>query len=158
MRTRLAAALAALLLTSAAPAPRPAAWPAFRDGVVEQWFRIDPANAVYQGRHDFDGQLADWSEAGLKRRGDFLRDTIARATAMTGLTAQDAFERDYLVMVAQAQLFWLADADQPHRNPAWYVGAGLDPNVYVARNYADKPTRMRAPLWGSGQQAMSPAA
>ena len=25
-----------------------------------------------------------------------------------------------------------------------YVGGGLDPNVYVARNYADKPTRMRA--------------
>ena len=144
MRTRFVAAAAALLLTSAAPAPAPADWAAFRDATVEAWFRIDPANAVYQGRHDFDGQLADWSAAGLKARGDFLRDTIARAKAMTGLTGRDAFERDYLVRVAEGQLFWLEDADQPHRNPAWYVGGGLDPNVYVSRNYADKPTRMRA--------------
>jgi hypothetical protein len=142
MRIRLVAAALALLLTSAAPAP--SAWPAFRDGFVEGWFRIDPANAVYQGRHDFDGQLADWSEAGLKARAAFLRDAVARAQAMRGLTGRDAFERDYLIQVAQGQLFWLEDADQPHRNPAWYVSAGLDPNVYVSRNYADKPTRMRA--------------
>ena len=144
MRTRfVAAAVAALLLTSAAPPPA-TGWAAFRDAFVEEAFRIDPANAVYQGRHDFDGQLADWSAAGLKKRGDFLRTSIAKARAMQGLTGQDAFERDYLIQVAEGQLFWLEDADQPHRNPAWYVSAGLDPNVYVARNYADKPTRMRA--------------
>ncbi len=119
-------------------------WPSFRNAFIEGWFRIDPANAVYQGRHDFDGQLADWSAAGLKMRGDFLRDAIVRARAMTSLSARDGFERDYLVMVAQKELFWLEDADQPHRNPAWYVNAGLDPNVYIARNYADKPTRMKA--------------
>ena len=119
-------------------------WSSFRDAYIEGWFKIDPANAVYQGRHDFDGQLADWSAAGLKTRGDFLRDAITRAKAMTGLSGQDAFERDYLVMVAQKELFWLEDADQPHRNPAWYVGGGLDPNVYIARNYADKATRMKA--------------
>ncbi len=119
-------------------------WSSFRDAYIEGWFKIDPANAVYQGRHDFDGQLADWSAAGLKRRGDFLRAAIVRAKAMTGLAGQDAFERDYLVMVAQKELFWLEDADQPHRNPAWYVGGGLDPNVYIARNYADKATRMKA--------------
>lgn len=143
MRTRVAAAALALLLTSAAPAPT-TAWPAFRDAFVEGWFRIDPANAVYQGRHDFDGQLGDWSEAGLKKRAAFLHDAITRAQAMTGLTGPDAFERDYLIQVAQGQLFWLEDADQPHRNPAWYVSAGLDPNVYVSRNYAGKPARMRA--------------
>ena len=44
MRTRLAAAVAALLLTSAAPAPAPSGWAAFRDAVVEEWFKIDPAN------------------------------------------------------------------------------------------------------------------
>ena len=150
MRTRLVVAAAALLLTSAAPAPS-SSWATFRDAYIEGWFRIDPANAVYQGRHDFDGQLGDWSAAGLKRRGDFLRDAIVRARAMTALSGQDAFERDYLVMVAQKELFWLEDADQPHRNPAWYVSAGLDPNVYVSRNYADKATRMRAMIRFFGQ-------
>lgn len=148
-------ALAACAPMAAREAPAPAAattatadtwWSAFRDAFIEDWFEIDPANAVYQGRHDFDGRLADWSEAGLKRQGDFLRDAIARAKAFdsASMSAADRFERDYLVMVAQGKLFWLEDADQPHRNPTWYVGGGLDPNVYIARNYADKPTRMKA--------------
>jgi uncharacterized protein (DUF885 family) len=121
-------------------------WPAFRDAFIEGWFKLDPANAVYQGRHDFDGGLGDWSEAGLKRQADFLRASIVKASAFDAakLSKQDAFERDYLVNVAEGKLFWLTDADQPHTNPAWYIGAGLDPNVYIARNYADAPTRMKA--------------
>lgn len=121
-------------------------WPAFRDAFIEGWFKLDPANAVYQGRHDFDGGLGDWSEAGLKRQADFLRASIVKASAFDAgkMSKQDAFERDYLVQVAEGKLFWLTDADQPHTNPAWYIGAGLDPNVYVARNYADAPTRMKA--------------
>ena len=132
--------------TSASAPATGQGWATFRDGFVEGWFRQDPANAVYQGRHDFDGRLGDWSAAGLKARGDFLRTAITQAQAFdaASLSQQDRFERDYLVQTARGLLFWLEDADAPHRNPAWYVGAGLDPNVYVARNYADKPTRMRA--------------
>ncbi len=130
---------------AAPPAAAPAAsWAGFRDGFIEGWFRIDPAGAVYQGRHDFDGGLGDWSPAGLKAQGDFLRASIARAKGFTALTGADAFERDYLITVAEGKLFWLEDADQPHRNPAWYINAGLDPNVYVARNYAPAPVRLKA--------------
>jgi uncharacterized protein (DUF885 family) len=150
------AALAAASCTANAPVPpsRPLAlvalpttdWKQFRDTFIEDWFKVSPADAVYQGRHDFDGGLGDWSPAGLKRQGDFLREAITKAKAFdaTRLSRQDAFERDYLVTVASGKLFWLEDADFPHRNPAWYVGAGLDPNVYIARHYADSPTRMRA--------------
>ena len=119
-------------------------WSGFRDAFIEGWFKIDPANAVYQGRHDFDGQIGDWSADGLRRQSEFLRRTIADANKLTGLDARQTFERDYLIKVAEGKLFWLDDADQPHTNPAWYVNAGLDPNVYVARNYADAPTRMKA--------------
>lgn len=139
--------LAALATTSAAPAGTVAAktqnWAQFRDGFIEGWFRLDPANAVYQGRHDFDGGLADWSPAGLRRQAAFLRGSIARARSFTRLTGSERFERDYLIQVAEGKLFWLTDADQPHRNPAYYVG-GLDPNVYVARTYAAPAVRMRA--------------
>ena len=145
-----ALALAALppALAAAPPAEPVAAraqgWAAFRDGFIADWFRLDPANAVYQGRHDFDGGLADWSEAGLQRQANFLRGSIARAQGFTALTGSDRFERDYLIQVAQGKLFWLTDADQPHRNPAYYVGGGLDPNVYIARTYAAPVVRMRA--------------
>ena len=121
-------------------------WKSFRDTFIEDWFKVSPADAVYQGRHDFDGGLGDWTPGGLKRQGDFLREAIDKAKRFdtAKLSKDDAFERDYLVAVASGKLFWLEDADFPHRNPAWYVGAGLDPNVYIARPYADAPTRMRA--------------
>lgn len=121
-----------------------AAWKDFVEQTIDGWFAIDPAEAVYQGAHRFDGRLPDWSEAGLKARGDFLRETIAKARAYRRLADADAFERDYLVQWAQGKLFWLEDADQPHTNPAYYVGGGLDPNVYVSREYAGKPERMKA--------------
>lgn len=118
----------------------------FRDAFMERYFELDPYFAVYQGRHEFDGQLPDWSEAGLRRSADFFRSSIAGARAFpdSALSPTQRFERDYLVKVAEKQLFWLADADQPHRNPAFYVGGGLDPNVYIARPYADAETRMKA--------------
>ena len=148
----LAAALALAALTTtgaAAPAARAApakasAWAKYRDGFVESWFQIDPANAVYQGRHDFDGRLPDWSKAGLERQAAFLRGAIDQARGFTGLTGSERFERDYLIQVAETKLFWLTDADQPHRNPAYYVGGGLDPNVYISRDYAPAAVRMRA--------------
>ncbi len=120
------------------------AWKDFVQDTVDRWLVIDPSFAVYQGAHAQDGRLPDWSEAGLKARGDFLRSVIADARAYTHLSAADAFERDYLVQIAQGQVFWLEDADQPHTNPAFYVNGGLDPNVYISREYADKPTRMKA--------------
>lgn len=128
------------------PATGSRSWATFRDGFIEEMFRLDPSFAVYQGRHDFDGRLPDWSAAGLRRQSDFLRATLARARAFpdAGLTPQDRFERAYLAKVVEGRLFWLDDADQPHLNPAYYVGGGLDPNVYIARTYADPATRMKA--------------
>ncbi|MBJ6123096.1 DUF885 domain-containing protein [Sphingomonas sp. BT553] len=152
----MAASAALLALTGAAPAPRapqstavtPQAsrWGSFRDAYVEELFRLDPGYAIYQGRHDLDGQVQDWSPAGLKRLGEFYRRSLvaARAMPVRGMTAQDRFERDYLIKVTEGRLFWLEDADQPHHNPQWYMTAGLDPNVYIARNYADATTRARA--------------
>src|SRR3546814_2882571 len=48
-------------------------------------------------------------------------------------------------------MVWLEDADNQHTHPAYYVGGGLDPSVYIARNYADKPTRMKAMIAFFGQ-------
>jgi hypothetical protein len=131
--------------TPTPPAPRPASeWAGFVSQTVEQLFILDPAFAVYQGRHDFDGRLPDWSEAGLQGTIAFWQNALAQANAFTGLDPTQQFEKDYFVQFAQAQLFWLQDADMPHSNPAFYINGGLDPNVYLTRAYADLPTRMRA--------------
>jgi uncharacterized protein (DUF885 family) len=132
---------------SAAGAARAAQTPAWKDFVqatIDQWFALDPSTAVYQGAHQYDGKLPDWSEAGIAKRVAFLRSVVSDAGAYTGLAPLDAMERDNLVAYARRELFWIVEADRPHRNPSWYMDGGLDPNVYVSRNYADKPTRMRA--------------
>ncbi len=121
-------------------------WAKFSAAFLKGYFDRDPYFAVYQGRHEYDGRLPDWSEAGLKAQADFLTDAIRQAQAFDAkkLSKEQAFERDYLVAVARGRLFWLTDADQPHRNPSYYIGGGLDPNVYIARPYADAETRMKA--------------
>jgi uncharacterized protein (DUF885 family) len=134
--------------TAAAPAAvEPSAgWSTFRDAFVEEFFELNPSYAVSNGRHDFDGQIGDWSEAGLRRQIEFLRSAISDATAFetSQLSEAQRFERDYLASVARRELFWLEDADQWHTNLTWYFDNGLDAAVYVARPYADAPTRLRA--------------
>lgn len=120
-------------------------WGGFMEQFLEGYFPVNPTFAVYQGRHEFDGKLPDWSEAGLKAMIDYRKQAIADAKAIDEAQLDDAqkFERDYLVQVMEGELFWLEEADVPHLNPDYYVGQ-LDPNVYVARPYADAETRMKA--------------
>jgi uncharacterized protein (DUF885 family) len=148
LRRPLFALLASAALASCNMAPTTgltaqAPWAEFTKATIDSWLKTDPYFAVYQGAHQFDGQFADWSPAGLKARGDFLRKVIADAKAYDKVEGRDKFERDYMVKVAEGQLFWLETADQPHTNPGWYVG-NFDPNVYLTREYADKPTRAKA--------------
>lgn len=140
-----------LLATSACdsaprtPAPSGPAWDHFVSGYLETYFRSDPLFAVYQGRHDFDGQWPDWSAAGLRRwttRLHGLRDSAA-AFALDPADSARRFERDYLLSRIDAALFWLERADWPHRDPEWYSDQ-IEPGVYLVREYAPLADRMRA--------------
>ncbi|HEX8574271.1 MAG TPA: DUF885 domain-containing protein [Allosphingosinicella sp.] len=130
------------------PGPaRPASeWKAFVGTTVEQYFELDPSFAVYQGRHDFDGRLPDWSSAGIQKVIDYWRLIYSQAQGFTGLDSTQQFERDYLLHIIRGQLFWLEDAQSPFTNPGFYVNGGLDPNVYLTRQYADPVTRMKATI------------
>src|SRR3546814_5790845 len=35
-------------------------WPTFSHAFLENYFKLNPSFAVYQGRHEFGGQLPDW--------------------------------------------------------------------------------------------------
>ncbi|SKB33470.1 DUF885 domain-containing protein [Sphingopyxis flava] len=119
-------------------------WSAFRDAFLAGYFPLSPTFAVYQGKHEYDGQLPDWSPEGIEKQAAFLEKAIKDAKAFDGdMSDAEKFERDYLVRVAEGQLFFLRDTDFAQKNPAFYVGA-LDPNVYIARHYADPATRMKA--------------
>jgi len=121
------------------------AWPVFVDEFLSAYFVANPAFAVNQGKHEFDGQLPDWSVAGIKAEIARLERVRERASAFAGneLDTAQRFERDYLLKRIDNDLFWLAVAEQPFRNPAYYADA-LNPSVYVVRPYAPPEVRLRA--------------
>ena len=40
-------------------------WPGFVNGFIEASFKANPGFAVSQGRHEYDGQINDLSQAGI---------------------------------------------------------------------------------------------
>jgi uncharacterized protein (DUF885 family) len=129
-----------------------AEWEGFVDRFVEDYFKANPDFAVDQGRHEFDGQWPDWSAEGL--RNEIARLQAARQEAAAfdagALTAEQRFERDYLLAVIDNDLFWLEKAEGPWRSPAYY-GFKMDPDVYLTRPYAPLAERMRAfTRWARG--------
>jgi uncharacterized protein (DUF885 family) len=121
------------------------AWGKYVETFLEGYFKVNPTFAVYQGKHEFDGQLPDWSPEGIKAQIDYRKKAIANAKAVDDSDMIDIqkFERDYLVSVMEGELFFIEDAQDHLKNPAFYVG-DLDPNVYIARPYGDATTRMKA--------------
>jgi uncharacterized protein (DUF885 family) len=122
-------------------------WPGFVNQFIEASFRANPGFAVAQGRHEFDGQILDLSEAAIAGEVDRLKKSITDAEGFTDdkLSKEQRFERDYLIAVAKGQLFWIdpTGADQLHTNPAAYLSV-LDPSVYITVPYAAKDVRLRS--------------
>ncbi len=140
----MAGLIAACSRQATAPPPaESAAWTRFASDFVEATFKAQPMFAVQSGRHEFDGQMPDWSRAGIMAEISRLQQARAAALAIDGNSMSPAqnFERDYLISVLDNNLFWMAKAEFPFRNPAWYVNQ-LDPEVYLSRQYAPLPQRL----------------
>jgi Bacterial protein of unknown function (DUF885) len=132
---------------AAAPVLSPAsrAWEQLTKGFIEDYMNAQPGFAVQSGRHEFDGQLPDFSAHGIKReiaRLHFEHDQIAAVDPAT-LQPRERFDREYLLAVVDRDLFWIEKTQFPFSNPAFYLG-NLDPDVYLSRNYAPLDVRMKA--------------
>lgn len=159
--TVFAACLAAGCATASAPSSEPApaavsaaaevvvepnaAWDAWLSQFQSDYFVAQPMFAVNSGRHEFDGQLPDWSAEGIAK--EIARLSVAREQAIAfaegTLTPHQRFEREYVLSVIDGDLFWKRDAEWPFRNPDFYT-ATLEPAVYLSRPYAPLEVRMKA--------------
>jgi hypothetical protein len=133
------------------PALEPAVetWEGFVERYIEEHLATHPAWAVVQGRHEYDGQLPDWSGTGLEA--EIARLHAARDAAMafdeSVLSTRQAYQREYLVSRIDHDLFWAEKARWPFRNPQFYFGwmnDSLDPSAYIALDYAPAEQRMAA--------------
>ena len=146
--------------TPAAPASTPtqagttqagdATWQPAVDAFIQQYFEHFPVSAANAGKHEFDGRLPDYSLESLQSTIAWLhaqRDRFAAfgagAPDKTGLDDTQRFQRDYVLSVIDAQLFWLEDSGFARTNPAFYSG-DLSPSMYLTRPYAPLPQRMAA--------------
>jgi len=128
----------------------PDAWSGFVSSFIDDYFAYNPTSAVNAGKHEYDGQLPDWSPAGLDAYVDWLESRRRDAEAFTDqqLSLSDRFQRDYLISEIDDRLFWLKTADWPHRNPQFY--GSISPSVYLTRPYAPLDVRMRAYVTWAG--------
>jgi hypothetical protein len=62
------------------------AWGSYMAGFLDSYFKVNPTNGVLQGRHEFDGQLPDWSAEGLKAQMDQRKKAIADAKNSNAIT------------------------------------------------------------------------
>lgn len=122
-----------------------AKWDAHVEQFLTDYFTANPNFAVYQGRHEFDGKLPDWSPEGLTKEIARLKSEREKAAAFKDdqLDERQKFERDYLIAQIDKDLFWRETVDQPRTNPYFYSDA-LDPDVYVSREYAPLETRIKS--------------
>lgn len=120
-------------------------WDTFVGDWIQRYFEFNPPAAVTAGRHEFDGQLPDFSEPRIAAAVQWLHDSRQAAGAFTGATLGEdgRFERDYLLAYSDGLLFNLVSSDFVHTNPVFYAGFS-SPSAYITVEYAPLPERMRA--------------
>jgi uncharacterized protein DUF885 len=120
-------------------------WDRLARSFLDGYFEAHPTFAAGAGRHEYDGRLPDWTLEGIEAEMVRLRGERSRAAELDAamLDARRAFEREVLMAVVDADLFWLEAAEWHRRNPMFYAGP-LDPNLYLSREYAPLEQRLRA--------------
>jgi len=120
-------------------------WDKLTASFIQSYFDAQPFFAAQSGRHEYDGQLPDLSNHGIRREIARLhdeRDQIAAVDPKT-LEPRERFDREYLLAVVDKDLFWLEKTKFPFTNPGWYIDK-IDPDMYLNRNYASLDVRMKA--------------
>src|ERR1700688_3733624 len=120
-------------------------WNKITAGFIQSYFAARPFFAAQSGRHEFDGQLSDLSNHGLRSEVARLHDERNQIAAVDPKTLEprERFDREYLLAVVDKDLFWLEKAKFPFSNPGWYIDK-IDPDMYLNRNYAPLNVRLMA--------------
>jgi uncharacterized protein (DUF885 family) len=141
----LGVALGLSCATAPAASPPPSGWDALVARYLEWSFRTHPGRAVNAGRHEFDGQVRDYSKAALEKEAADLHAFKVELDAAdpAPLSPTQRLEREVIQAAVDRELFFLEDARIPWRSPAVY-GFELSPSVYVTRAYAPLEVRAKA--------------
>lgn len=136
-------------VTATQEQPQAETWEQFISRQIEAQVAAHPQWAVTQGRHEYDGQLPDWSRGGIEK--EIARLHQARDAAMAfadgQMSAEQQYQREYFISRVDQSLFWMEKVGLPFRSPQYYFGwlsDSLDPSAYIALDYAPLAERMLA--------------
>ena len=120
-------------------------WDRYVDEFVAKYFEFNPHVAVSAGLHQYDGKLPDLGPEAVAGQLAWLQKERERIAAWNLDDAPEAtrFERDYMLSAADRLRFQLAISEFLYTNPTIYSGI-MGPDVYLTREYAPLPQRMRA--------------
>jgi uncharacterized protein (DUF885 family) len=143
--TEPAAATRAATPSAAAPSGAHDAWDRHVDGLIAEYYEMNPTAAINAGLHEYDGRLPDLGAAALEARRAWLRDerTAIADWDTAALDEERRFEREYLLSAIDRMRFLYDVSEFLHTNPTLY-GFMIGPDVYLTRNYAPLPQRLRA--------------
>jgi uncharacterized protein (DUF885 family) len=114
--------------------------------VREFTFRMQPTQATYFGNHDHDGELEDFSRAGVEREIAGLRQLRARAEgiAAASLCDSDQLDREQLIHGLDSRLLTL-QVVRPWATNADTYGSGITNSAYILikREFAPLEQRLR---------------
>ncbi len=124
---------------------------ALAERAIREHWEFVPTSGSRIGRHEYDGQLPDFSRGRIGRRVEELHRSLGRLSALPesdGITADDdarmdRLSRSLLEMFLRRELFNLEEMRTLHNNPqrqVGYIGVGS----YVQRDYAPLPERLRS--------------
>lgn len=125
------------------PVEKQVSWEAFATTTISTYYSHNPEVAVSAGLHEYDGEMSDVSLAARAAYARWLDATIAHTVAYDGLSGIEAFERDYLKMALEGELFWARDSGFDTNNPVAYANR-IGADIYINREYAPIEERMVA--------------
>lgn len=105
-----------------------------------------PSTGRELGMHEYDGKIADHSEAGIRARIAFLEDARARLEALgPGVTPDAELDRRLALQAAEEDLFELTELETWRTRPDFY-GELFGVDAYIVRDYAPLEQRAAAML------------
>lgn len=120
-------------------------WDSFVFDFVESYFEQNPDQAVIMGRHEYDGQLADYSDKGIRKRIDWFNNqkVLAQQFNDSNLTKAQRTEKQNLIRVLEEDIFKMEIMRWPYCNVD-YISFSLDPSIYLVKAYAPLDQRMNS--------------
>src|SRR4029078_11207708 len=117
------------------------------DTLLDEYFRLQPADATELGEHAYDHHWPDLTDAGQAAWSAWLRDAEARVQAIEpgSLTADEAIDRRILLENLEGMRFATDDLRELEWNPMVYVylfGSAIF--TMLAREYAPITERLKA--------------